>query len=162
MGISPIFIASLSSSSSIASLSDVKLVSTQLSLVRLKDEKCETSPLSVASWYHLLTLMVSGLSLPRPGASVNLSGFITSSFNSRSTLCLEKSQRLMEVVLDALSVFSRIFRPPIDSADTRGKPRGTSAGERAERADSTIQLLSDQLISFALNAWRMFRRRPDF
>ena len=38
----------------------VFLTSTQVSLVRLKDETCETSPLRVVSWYHLLTLMVSG------------------------------------------------------------------------------------------------------
>ena len=88
-------------------------------------------PLSVASWYHLLTLMISGLALPRSGASLNLSGFITSSFNSRSTLCPGESQRLIVVVLDAVSVFSRNFRPPIDSADTRSKFRGISAGEES-------------------------------
>ena len=31
-----------------------------------------------------------------------------------------ESQRLIIAVLDALSVFSRVFRPPIDSTDTSG------------------------------------------
>ena len=55
--------------------------------------------------------------------SLNLSGFITSSLNSRSTLCLEKSQRPIKVVVNALSLFSRIFRPTMDSAETSGSWR---------------------------------------
>ena len=47
--ISPIFIASHSSSSSIGYLTDVQSVSTKASLARLKDEKCETSSLRVVS-----------------------------------------------------------------------------------------------------------------
>ena len=90
--ISPIFIESLSSSSSIGSLSDVKFVSTKVSLVRQKDEKCETSLLRVVFWYHLLSLMVSGLKPAWSSASVNRSGFITSSLNSWSTLCLEEAR----------------------------------------------------------------------
>ena len=117
------YIASLSSSSSIGSLSDVKFVSTKVSLVRLKDEKCETSPLSVVFRYHLLSLIASGLTPAWSGVSVNLSGFITSSLKSRSTLCLKKNQRLIKVVFKAPSLFSRILRPTIDSAETRGSWR---------------------------------------
>ena len=104
------------------SLSDVKFVSTKVSLVRLKDEKCETSPLRVVFRYHLLTLIVSGLTPAWSSVSVNLSGFITSSLKSISTLCLKKSQILIKVVSKAPSLCSR-FRPTIDSAETSGSWR---------------------------------------
>ena len=93
------------------------LSSTKTSLVRLKDEKCENVTL-VCRLFVLFAIWFKNLR--DQFASVNLSGSITSSSNSRSTLCLEESQRLKVVVLDALSVFSRIFRPPIDSAETSG------------------------------------------
>ena len=61
--------------------------------------------------------MVSGLQPALSGAS--LSGFMSPRQIPDKTLSGE-SRGLITVVLDALSVFNRVFRPPIDPADTSG------------------------------------------
>ena len=82
-----------------------------------------TSLLRVVFWYHVLTLMVSGLKPAWSSASVNLSGYITSSLKFQINTVSGRSQRLIKVVFNELSLFSRIFRPTTDSAETNGSWR---------------------------------------
>ena len=71
------------------------------------EEKCEMSPLRVASWYHLLTLIVSGLKPALSSASVSRSGFITSSSNS--TLGEKKGKALRKMVAATMHMYNVII-----------------------------------------------------
>ena len=65
-----------------------------------------------------------------------LSGFITSSLNSRSTLSGE-SQRLIISAVNAPSLFNIIFRPPIASTDTSVSFRRHCHNARTKRRSDT-------------------------
>ena len=101
------------------SLSDVKFVSTKVSLVRLKDEKCETSPLRVV--YRYPFAYSHGIWI-----ETCVIKFLCESFWLHHFLVIfqintvsEKSQILIKVVSKAPSLCSR-FRPTIDSAESSG------------------------------------------
>ena len=121
--ISPIFIESLSSSSSIGSLSDVKFVSTKVSLVRLKRwevwnvtlESRLLVPFAYSHGIWIETCVIKFLC-----ESFWLHHFLVKfQINTVSG----RSQRLIKVVFNELSLFSRIFRPTTDSAETSGSWR---------------------------------------
>ena len=72
----------------------------------------------VVPWNHLLTFMVSGLKTCVIRCLFESFWFHNFLVKFQIDTVSGESQRLIIVVLDALSVFSRVFRPPLDSADT--------------------------------------------
>ena len=72
----------------------------------MDDEKSDTSFLRVASWYQLLTFIVSGFNTAFSGASVSRFGFFNFLVKFQIITVSEENQRLIIVVLDA---FRRIF-----------------------------------------------------
>ena len=112
--ISPRFIASLSSSSSVCSRSwyDVLSVPLKTLLTRLEDEKWESSSSRVVSCYLLLTFMVSWSILAFSGASVSRSGFIISS----NTSCCHAGRR------------------PISTRELKAKTECRACGRKGHRA----------------------------
>ena len=93
------------------------------SLMRLENEMCGSSPLRVVSWYHcayLHDVWIESCVIRRLCESFWFHNFLV---KFQINAMPGENQRLKKVVLDALSVFSRVFHPPIHSAETSGPCR---------------------------------------